>query len=136
MIDHATPGLFLAALSLRDFERFADCLAPAVQARMLLPRGPELRSGREEIALRFEGWFGRAAEFTVVESSCERVGSRTRLTWRFRMSRERQPLEVIEQVAFVDVGADGITHIDLLCSGFLPDEAPIAPGAGDVCGVS
>ena len=120
MIDNTTPGLFLAALSLRDFERFADCLSPTAQARMLLPRGPEIRSGREEIAGRFEGWFARASEFVVLDSSHEHVGRRNRLSWRFRMSRDGQAPEVIEQVAFVDVGPDGIAEIDLLCSGFLP----------------
>ena len=122
MIEHTTPDLFLAALSLRDFERFADCLAPAAQARLLLPRGPESRSGREDIAQRFEGWFARASEFQVLDSTHEHIGHRERLTWRFRMSRDGQPLEVIEQVAFVDVGPEGITDIDLLCSGFLPEE--------------
>jgi hypothetical protein len=121
MIDQTTPDIFLAALSLRDFERFADCLAPSAQARMLLPRGPEVRSGRDEIARRFEGWFARASDFVVLDSSRERVGRRNRLNWRFRMSRDGQPPEVIEQIAFVDVGPDGIAEIDLLCSGFLPD---------------
>ena len=123
MIDNTTPDLFLAALSLRDFERFADCLAPTAQARMLLPRGSEVRSGRDDIAQRFEGWFGRAAEFVVLDSSREQVGPRDRLTWRFRMSRDGNPPEVIEQVAFVDVGPDGIANIDLLCSGFHSDES-------------
>ena len=120
MIDTTTPDLFLAALSLRDFERFADCLAPAAQARMLLPRGPEVRSGRDEIARRFEGWFADASEFVVLDSTHEQVGRRNRLSWRFQMSRGGQPPEVIEQVAFVDVGPEGIADIDLLCSGFLP----------------
>ena len=121
MIDTTTPDVFLAALSLRDFERFADCLAPAAQARMLLPRGPEVQTGRADIARRFEGWFARAAEFVVLDSSRARVGSRERLTWRFRMSRDGQPPEVIEQVAFMDIGEEGITEIDLLCSGFISD---------------
>ena len=125
MIDQNTPALLVAALSLRDFERFADCLAPTAQARMLLPRGPEERSGRDEIARRFEGWFARATEFEVLDSSREQVGPRQRLSWRFRMSRDGKPPEVIEQVAFVDVGPDGIAEIDLLCSGFHPDMAPV-----------
>jgi len=28
---------------------------------------------------------------------------------------------VIEQVAFVDSGPDGVYRLDLVCSGFLPD---------------
>jgi hypothetical protein len=126
MIDQSTPDLFLAALALRDFERFADCLAPTAQARMLLPRGPEVQSGRGDIARRFEGWFARASEFQVLDSSREHVGPRNRLSWRFRMSRDGQAPEIIEQVAFVDIGPDGISEIDLLCSGFLPDEVPVS----------
>ena len=63
MIDKATPDLFLAALSLRDFDGFAACLAPSARARMLRSRGPEMQSGREAIARRFEAWFARASEF-------------------------------------------------------------------------
>src|ERR1700694_2416903 len=97
MIDQATPDLFLAALSLRDFERFADCLAPPAQARMLLPRGAEVRSGRDEIARRFEGWFAAAAEFVVLDSSRQQVGPRNRLSWRFRMSRGGPRPELTER---------------------------------------
>jgi hypothetical protein len=39
------------------------------------------------------------------------------------MSRNGQAPEIVEQVAFVDVGLDGISQIDLLCSGFMADEA-------------
>jgi TusA-related sulfurtransferase len=92
---------------------------------MLLPPGPEVRSGREEIARRFEGWFARASEFEVLDSRREQVGPRNRLNWRFRLSRDGQTREVIEQVAFVDVGPDGISEIDLLCSGFLREEKPV-----------
>jgi hypothetical protein len=127
VIEQSAPDVFLSALSSRDFERFAECLAPAAQARLFLPRGPEARSGRDEIAQRFEGWFARATEFEVLETCSERVGHRSRLNWRFRLSRDGQTREVIEQVAFVDVGPEGVTAIDLLCSGFLRDEKPTAP---------
>ncbi len=42
------------------------------------------------------------------------------------MSRNGQSPEILEQLAFVDVGPDGITRIDLLCSGFLPTEELVA----------
>jgi hypothetical protein len=79
-------------------------------------------SGRDEIARCFEGWFAHGTEFTVVDSDCQVIGRRNRLSWRFRMSRNGQSPEILEQLAFVDVGPDGITKIDLLCSGFLPTE--------------
>lgn len=126
MNETSTADVFLAALCLRDFGRLADCLAPSAQARMLLPRGPEVRSGREEIARRIEGWFASATEFEVLDSNREQVGRRSRLNWRFRLSRDGQSREIIEQVAFVDVGPDGISGIDLVCSGFLPEGEPAA----------
>jgi len=126
MTDQSAPDAFLSALAARDFERFAGSLAPSVQARLFLPRGPELRAGRDEIARRFEGWFASTSDFEVLESSNQQVGPRRRLTWRFRLSRDGQTRVIIEQVAFVDVGSEGIAQIDLLCSGFLALAEPVA----------
>ena len=39
------------------------------------------------------------------------------------MRRNLQAPEIVEQVAFVDIGPSGITAIDLLCSGFMAGEA-------------
>jgi len=130
-MNESAPDAFLSALSARDFGRFAECLAPDAQARMLLPPGPETRSGREEIARRFEGWFSRAADFQVLDSHRVHVGLRDRLSWRFRLRRDGQSREVIEQVAFVNEGPDGIYEIDLLCSGFLREEEVVASCAVD-----
>ena len=123
MNETSIPDAFLTALSVRDFSRLAECLRPSAQARMLLPRGPEVRSGRDEIARRIEGWFAAGSDFTVLETGHEMVGRRHRLSWRFRMSRGDQGPETVEQVAFMDVAPDGISQIDLLCSGFLLDGA-------------
>ncbi|HEY6468589.1 MAG TPA: nuclear transport factor 2 family protein [Candidatus Dormibacteraeota bacterium] len=120
----SAPDTFLSALTSRDFERFATSLAPAAQARFFLPRGPEIRTGREEIARRFEGWFAPASSFEVLDTSCEPVGARHRLTWRFGVMRDGQSRELIEQLAFVDVTEEGIAGIDMLCSGFIPAGEP------------
>lgn len=125
MNEHRSPTAFLAALSSRDFDRFAECLAPSAQARLFLPRGPELRTGRDDIARRFEGWFASTSDFEVLETGEEQIGRRHRLNWRFRLSRDGVTREVIEQVAFVDVVPEGISQIDLLCSGFLPTTQPV-----------
>jgi len=131
MHHQSAPDSFLSALSSRDFGRFADSLAPEAQARMLLPPGPEVRSGREEIARRFEGWFSRASDFEVLDSHRAQVGLRNRLSWRFRLSRDGQSRELIEQVAFVTVGPEGISEIDLLCSGFQREEESVTSCAVD-----
>jgi hypothetical protein len=96
---------------------------------MLLPRGPEVRSGRDEIARRLEGWFASGTDFSVLDARHEPVGLRHRLSWRLRMSRNNQAPEIVEQLAFVDVGLDGITAIDLLCSGFLREPEPAEAAA-------
>jgi TusA-related sulfurtransferase len=114
---------FLRSLEDRDFERLAGCLAPQVTMRMLLPRGPDEKNGRLAVARTFEGWFGPAVELDTRRSDLNEVGSRFRMAWGFRVRREEGGEEVIEQVAFCDVGAEGIECIDLLCSGFLPQPA-------------
>jgi hypothetical protein len=131
MTNQFAPDAFLSALSSRDFGRLADSLAPDAHARMLLPPGPEVRCGREEIARRFEGWFSRASDFEVMDSRRVEVGPRTRLSWRFRLSRDGKSREVIEQVAFVSVGPEGISEIDLLCSGFLHEKSAVASFSDD-----
>jgi TusA-related sulfurtransferase len=112
---------FLEALSVRDFDQLAACLAPAARARMLLPRGAEELAGRDQIARRLDGWFGSATEFQVLSTAHDEIGARRRLSWRLRLVRDGRSWELIEQVAFVDPGPDGIRQIDLLCSGFLPE---------------
>jgi hypothetical protein len=129
MIERSVPDAFLGAITSRDFGQLVECLAPTANARLFLPRGPEVRSGRDEITRRLEGWFATATDFVVLEAHCEPIGHRNRLNWRFRLSRDGQTHEVIEQVAFVDVGPDGISEIDLLCSGFLTDAEPAGAAA-------
>lgn len=112
---------FIDHLAARNFEQLAGSIAPDAVARFLLPRGPQETAGADAIARRFEGWFGGASDFTVLSTVNEQVGGRTLLRWRFRLSRDGRSTEVIEQLAFADVGSAGIHRLDLLCSGFLPD---------------
>jgi TusA-related sulfurtransferase len=124
---------FLRSLTGRDFDGVEGSFAPAAQARLLLPRRTEELAGRSDIRGRLEGWFGSATEFQVAGTDNDGIGPRERLSWRFRLVRDGRSWEVIEQVAFVDVGPGGIQRMDLLCSGFHPDtpENTGAPDAGD-----
>jgi hypothetical protein len=115
---------FVDQLAARNFEQLALVLAPDAVARFLLPRGAQETVGAEAIARRFEGWFGAAGDFTVLSTGTEQVGGRSLLRWRFHLSRDGRSSEVIEQVAFVDAGPEGVYRLDLLCSGFLPDTEP------------
>jgi hypothetical protein len=93
-----------------------------------------VQSGREDIARRFEGWFATTTDFEVLDTGREQIGSRSRLSWSFRLRRDGGPREIIEQLAFVDATAEGVSKIDLVCSGFLPEQQAVA--AGDACEVS
>ena len=118
MAERTTSQKFLDLLAARDFEGLASTLATDAQARLLLPYGLEEDAGRDAIVRRIESWFGSASAFDLTSSSEEAVGLRQRLSWRFSVVRDGGSREVIEQLAYVDVGPPGIERIDLLCSGF------------------
>lgn len=115
----AIPDRFLELLAVRDFDGMATMVALDARARMLLPRGLEEHSGRTAIIGRIESWFGSASEFRLTSSSTDTIGARHRLSWRFSVVREGDRREDIEQLAFLDLGPNGIERLDLLCSGFL-----------------
>jgi hypothetical protein len=70
-------------------------------------------------------WFGGAADFELVDAAVGQVGGRLHLSWRVRVRPAPFGIgdgwHVIEQQAYVDAG-DTIGSLDLLCSGFHPEE--------------
>ena len=112
---------FVERLAARDFDALAATMAPDARARLLLPRGFEEAIGRDDIVDHLKTWFGSASKFDLVSSSDDAIGSRQMMTWRFDVVRGGRP-ELIEQLVFVDSGPEGISHIDLLCSGFQASE--------------
>ncbi len=116
----AAVDVFLDALAARDFDRLESCLAPSAHARLLLPRRSEELAGKQEIRGRLEGWFGSATEFHALACGHDGIGGRHRASWHFRLVRDGESWEEIEQTALIDLGPDGIERIDLLCSGFIP----------------
>jgi len=123
-----TSQRFLKSLTARDFEGLAATLASDANARFLLPHGLEEYAGRDAIVGRIKSWFGSASVFDLTSSSEEMVGPRQRLTWRFRVGRNSNSRELVEQLAYLNLGPGGIERIDLLCSGFQM-EAAVAEGA-------
>jgi TusA-related sulfurtransferase len=123
-----TSQRFLELLAARDFEGLAATLASDANARFLLPHGLEEYAGRDAIVGRIKSWFESASIFDLVSSSEETLGLLQRLTWRFSVVRDSNAREVVEQLAFLNLGPQGIERIDLLCSGFQM-EAAVAEGA-------
>jgi hypothetical protein len=113
-------GLLLEALARRDFTGMAGCFETTATMRALVPSGEIGCEGAGEIADRFEGWFGTAEDFEVLDGTVGEIGGRVHVSWRLRLRptpRGDDRSHVIEQQAYLEVG-DRIEAIHLLCSGF------------------
>src|SRR5579859_6993663 len=115
--ERATARTFLELLAARDFDRLAGSLTSDAHARFLLPHGLEEYDGGDAIVARIRSWFGSATAFDLISSTDDEVGIRHRISWRFSVVRDGSH-QVIEQLAYLDLGHQGIERIHLLCSGF------------------
>jgi SnoaL-like domain len=124
-------GLFLEALTTRDFARIPATLDPDVRFRALLPPGPAEWNGADAVADTFRSWFGSADDFQLLDAMVGEVGGRLHLAWRIRLRPAPFGIgdgwHVIEQHAFADAD-DAIATLDLLCSGFNPEPDLAAKG--------
>ncbi|MGX9672961.1 nuclear transport factor 2 family protein [Mycobacterium sp. HM-7] len=118
----AVAGAFLEAFAGQDFAALAGCLDPDVHFRALIPPGLVDVTGIDDTVGRFRCWFG-ADNFELVDASVGRVGDRITLSWRVRTSPPGDPtvIRLVEQCMFA-AADDRIRSIDLLCSGFQPEQ--------------
>jgi len=117
-------GLLLESMASRDYAQMSDCLEPTATMRALLPRGPAEFHGAAQIVEAFRGWFGNAEGFEVLGGTIGEVGGRLHVAWRLHVRptpRGDERWHVIEQQAYLRAD-ERIDAIDLLCSGFMPDE--------------
>lgn len=117
-------GVFLEALTTRNYEQLASTLSADVRFRAMLPPGPMDWTGADQVAGVFESWFGEAADFELIDATVGEVGGRLHLSWRLRVRPAPFGIgdgwHVIEQHAYADA-AETVEALDLLCSGFRPD---------------
>lgn len=117
-------GVFLEALTTRDYQQMASALSVGVRFRAMLPPGPMDWNGAEEVAGVFESWFSGAEDFELIDATVGEVGGRLHLSWRLRVRPAPFGIgdgwHVIEQQAYADA-TETIDTLDLLCSGFRPD---------------
>jgi hypothetical protein len=117
-------GVLLEGLANRDFARMEAILAPNVRLRALLPPGPRVYEGPDDVTAAFRSWFGAVEEFELVDATVGEVGGRLHLSWRIRVRPAPFGIgdgwHVIEQHAYADA-TDAIETLDLLCSGFNPE---------------
>jgi hypothetical protein len=113
----------VTALAQRDFPRLADTLTPDVRMRALIPPGPLEISGAETAAAKFSSWFGDAEELELVRSGSDTVADRLHVFYRLRVKKPGDLRKIVEQHLLCTFDDDRITALDLVCSGFRPDES-------------
>ena len=117
-------GQLLEALAARDFDRMPDCFDPSATMRALLPSGPAEVQGASQIVDRLNSWFGGAEEFEVIDGTVGEVAGRLHVSWRLRLRPTPwgdDAWHVVEQQTYLRA-SERIDAIDLLCSGFQPEE--------------
>jgi SnoaL-like domain len=118
------PGTALVtALAQRDFPRFTDTLTPDLRMRALIPPGPFEVSGAEAAAAKFASWFADAEEFELLRSGSDTVADRLHVFYRLRVTKPGHSRKIVEQHLLCAVDDDRINALDLVCTGFRPDEA-------------
>jgi hypothetical protein len=113
----------VTALVQRDFPRLANTLTPDVRMRALIPPGPVEVSGAEAAAAKFSSWFADAEEFELIRSGSDPVADRLHVFYRLRVKKPGDVSKIVEQHLLCAYDDDRITALDLVCSGFRPEEA-------------
>jgi hypothetical protein len=111
---------FVTAIAHRAWDDLAACLDDAVEFRALTPSGLRNADGRASAAGYLQDWFGEPDQLAHLSSDVRLIEDRLHVSYRFRAHKDRWYL--IEQHAYCAVKRGKITHIDLLCSGFRPEE--------------
>ena len=114
---------FVEALAERDYPRLARTLAPDVRMRALIPPGPLEVSGSEAASAKFSSWFGDAEELDLVRSGSDTVADRLHVFYQLRVKKPGDVSKIVEQHLLCEYDDDRVTALDLVCSGFRPDEA-------------
>ena len=122
------PGTcFVAALAERDFPRLAGTLAPDVRMRALIPPGLVELSGAEAATGKFSTWFADAEEFELIHSGSDTVADLLHVFYRLRVRKSGNAKKIVEQHLVCALADNRITALDLVCSGFRPDDGPAHP---------
>jgi hypothetical protein len=118
------PARWILALARRDFAGLASCLDPQVRFRALVPAGPFELTGVEDTIGTLRRWYDGEDDFELLESTVAQVGGRSHLHWRIRLwdADGSGAGRLVEQHAFA-TGQDRITDLDLLCSGWQPEQS-------------
>jgi hypothetical protein len=95
--------------------------------RALTPPGLVEISGAEAAAAKFSAWFGNAEQLEVVRSGGETVADRLHLFYQLRVRKPGAATKIVEQHLLCALDENRITALDLVCSGFRPNDAAAPP---------
>jgi len=125
-----TPAVesFVEGLRLKDWERLATALDPAVRFRALVPGELVDVGSASEVVAAFRRWMDDKQDVELVSSESEMLVDRVRFRYRLRLTRKGDPY-VVEQELVGDLEAGRFVALDVLCSGFRP-LGVAAKGAG------
>src|SRR5882724_11675150 len=90
---------FMAALSVRDFDRLQASFQEGVQFHALVPEGIRGGFGDAAAVTWLRRWFGNADEFEVLNSSVEQVAERLHIAYTFRLLKHGE-WQIIEQQVY------------------------------------
>ena len=113
----------VAAIVAGDAGRLEGALAPDVTMRALLPPGPIEVMGAGNVAGKFSAWFGGADQLELVRSQSDPVADRLHVSYRLRVKRPGDDSKLVEQHLLCAHEAGRATALDLVCTGFRPDQA-------------
>ena len=116
---------FARAIGARDWDALSNCLAPQVTFRALVPSTNPFRErrGPADTVDQLRTWFQGGEPHQLLEHQTTEVQDCVHVRYRIR-HREAGAWEIVEQQAYLEVGAEGITSVNLLCSGFRPAAPP------------
>jgi TusA-related sulfurtransferase len=106
------------AVGSRNREGLREIVEPEARMRALIPPGPVESEGADEIAERYDSWFGWLAAVELISSSVEHIADRWRFSYRLRVRDDSGQTMIVEQQGFCDVADGHVTGLDLVCSGF------------------
>ena len=112
---------FVAAIARRAWYELATCLDYAVQFRALTPNGLRSADDRASAASYVQKWFSVPDQLALLSSEIQPMHDRLRISYRFRTHKDQCYL--IERQAYCSVQDGQIKQMDLVCSGFRPEEA-------------
>lgn len=113
---------WIDALSRQDFDRLESLFTPGGQFRALVPGEPVVVAGAREAVACFRRWFGDKTDFELLDAHSELLVDRVGLRYRARVRRQEWSY-LLEHVLWGDLDQDRFAMVDLVCSGFRPEEA-------------